>query len=305
MINKEIFYRMGGWSQLLFLSLLTILGLMIGIVLISITSLAFAQEDGIAALSQSISFLKTAQVVQTVSIFIIPAFIFAYLFKNDPMSFLRINIAPGYKFVLLALTLIVAVQPILQLTSYYNQQISFPESLSTIENWMREKEDGVKKIIEMFLADKSISGILTNLFIIAVLAGIAEELFFRGCLQQIIKKIVSNKHIAIWITAIIFSTIHFQFYGFFPRMIAGALLGYLFLWTGNLWIPIIAHTIHNAINLILSQIYFGTPQYDNMEYMGIEDHKWLALVSVIVCCAIIYIFVKRGRQIQNTNTSLS
>lgn len=301
MINREIFYRMGGWSQLLFFCLFTILGLTIGIVIISIAITILASKEGAAELSQSIVFLKTSQTIQAISVFLIPAFIFAFVFENKPKSFLKINNSPNYTSVLLTIGLFIAIQPALQLISYYNQQIVLPESLSNVEEWMTHNEETAKGIIEMFLADKSVVGIITNLLIIAFLAGIVEEVFFRGCLQQIIKKIVSNKHTAIWITAIVFSAIHFQFYGFFPRLIAGALLGYLFIWSGNLWIPIIAHIVHNSINLIISQIYFGTPQYDEMECMGIENHPWLALISVVACSAIIYIFVTKKCQTQNNN----
>ena len=79
------------------------------------------------------------------------------------------------------------------------------------------------------------------------MAGLAEEILFMGALLSIIRKKATNPHLAIWIVAIIFSAIHFQFYGFIPRMLLGAFLGYLLYWSKSIWIPVFAHFLHNAI----------------------------------------------------------
>ena len=96
---------------------------------------------------------------------------------------------------------------------------------------------------------------LFNLLIIAIIPALGEELFFRGYLQQTITKWTISPHIGIIITAVLFSAIHFQFYGLIPRFILGVLLGYIFLWSNNLWLPIIAHFVNNAQVLIISFVF--------------------------------------------------
>ena len=98
----------------------------------------------------------------------------------------------------------------------------------------------------------SVSDLLINLVIIGLIAAIAEEIFFRGILQQIFKEWSKSIHSSVLITAFLFSAIHMQFSGFLPRFILGILLGYMYYWTKTIWIPIIIHFINNGIIVILS-----------------------------------------------------
>jgi membrane protease YdiL (CAAX protease family) len=81
---------------------------------------------------------------------------------------------------------------------------------------------------------------------IAVLPAVGEELLFRGVIQKLFSKITRSHHWGIWISAILFSALHLQFYGFIPRLLLGAMFGYLLVWSGSLWLPILAHFINNA-----------------------------------------------------------
>jgi membrane protease YdiL (CAAX protease family) len=96
---------------------------------------------------------------------------------------------------------------------------------------------------------------ILSVIIIAIIPGIGEELLFRGFLQNIFRKIIQNDHVAVWLAAFFFSFIHFQFYGFIPRFLLGALFGYLYLWSGNLIIPITAHFLNNFVSLFSLYIY--------------------------------------------------
>ncbi|MFT3993361.1 MAG: CPBP family intramembrane metalloprotease [Dysgonomonas sp.] len=293
MINKTIFQGMGSWSRLFFFLFFLLLGIIIALFIVSLITIPFASEVGTGGLSQNIPFLKITQVVQSIGLFIVPVILYTYFFEENYQSFLKTKFNSSYSELLIIVILTIAIQPIIQLVAYYNNLMNLPESMGAIEKWMRASEDSVKKIIELFIADKSIGSYASNILIIAVLAGISEELFFRAGLQQIINRIVRNKNIAVWITAIIFSAIHFQFYGFIPRLLLGALLGYLFIWSKNIWIPILVHILHNAINIIIPQIYFGSPKYEMMETMGIENHMWLAAISLIISVILITTYKKK------------
>jgi membrane protease YdiL (CAAX protease family) len=130
----------------------------------------------------------------------------------------------------------------------------FPDWLSGVEKWMEEKEDYANGIINQALFAPSFATMILNLFIIAILPAVGEEFFFRGVLQKILIKLFKSGHVGIWVTAFIFSAIHFQFFGFVPRFILGLIFGYLFFWSGTLWLPVISHFINNAVPVIMAYI---------------------------------------------------
>lgn len=295
MFNKNVMGNLGTGSQLFFLFFTSFAGLIGCLFLVA----ALGNIIDISAVDQDkwLLFQRLSQFLSTVCIFILPALLCTYMFYSNPKQNLKLEKSPSLTTGCLILLLVIAIQPIVALMSEWNKEL-IPESMT----WIHEIEKSASLIIEKFIADKTIIGIASNLFIIAILAGIGEELFFRGCMQQMIGKIAKNDHLAIWITAIIFSTIHFQFYGFFPRILLGALLGYLFVWSRNLWVPIIAHTLHNALNVAAMQYYYGTPQYDNLENINVADYWWLVLISIPITGYILYALYRSTKKTIRDNT---
>jgi membrane protease YdiL (CAAX protease family) len=125
-----------------------------------------------------------------------------------------------------------------------------PDFLAPVETWMKEKEESATRLTELFLSENNLLSLLANLLVIAATAAIGEEMFFRGALQRIIGKWSKNPHLIIWSVAILFSAFHLQFYGFLPRMLLGAFFGYLVYWSKNIWLPIFAHFMNNALAVI-------------------------------------------------------
>lgn len=137
----------------------------------------------------------------------------------------------------------------------WNENIQLPEFMAGFEKLAREMEDSLKETTEMFTTFDSFGTFLLAFVVVAILPGIGEELLFRGLLQNSLHRWSKNAHVAIWVSAFLFSAIHMQFYGLFPRMILGALFGYLYVWSGNLWYPIIAHIANNGFALIVAYMY--------------------------------------------------
>ena len=115
---------------------------------------------------------------------------------------------------------------------------------------MRQWEELAEQLTQTLLSSDRIDILLANLFVVAILAALTEECFFRGTLQRILSRFHAKPHVVIWTAAILFSAFHLQFYGFFPRMLLGAYFGYLLLWSRSIWLPIFAHFINNAIAVI-------------------------------------------------------
>jgi membrane protease YdiL (CAAX protease family) len=134
-----------------------------------------------------------------------------------------------------------------------------------------------------------VGGLLVGMFVIAVLPAVGEELVFRGIVQRRLYTLVRNPHVAIWTAALAFSAIHVQFFGFFPRLLLGALFGYLYYWSGNLWYPIFAHFVNNGFTLLM--LYLHQQGSVEMDIESIETVSWsVALISLVSSGALLYFF---------------
>lgn len=189
---------------------------------------------------------------------------------------------------LLGVTAIIAMAPITQ----WNMHVHFPEWLGGFEDWARKLEDkGI--VLTKFMTDfDSPLEFVLGLFIIAVLPAIGEEFVFRGLIQHELWRGSRNIHVAIWLSAILFSAFHFQFFGFFPRVFLGALFGYLYYWSGNLLIPMIAHFFNNAFSLTMLYLY-----NEGVSKVDIDDNTSIPVSLVAVCVVItvglLYFFRKQ------------
>ena len=204
---------------------------------------------------KDINLLKAMQVVLTTILFILPATIFCRFMRDERSTFLNMGATPHFYYILTAAATILFALPAVSGLESWNQLIHLPASMSSLENWMRLKETEAEKITLMFFEDKSIGGLVINLLVMAFMAALSEEIFFRGLLQQMLIKNKVNVHIAIVITAILFSAFHLQFFGFVPRMFLGIVLGYLYYITQNLWVSIIAHFCNNAFAVVAMHFY--------------------------------------------------
>lgn len=293
-MNRELFKGMGAWSEVLFLGFFAFIGYVTAVIVVTIASVLMSQDMH----TPSVAFMRVSQIIAAMGVFLLPAIVFSYLFRDKPSQFLKVGNSVSPFIVGLALLLVIVVQPVVNVVGQLNEQMVFPEFLASVEDWMRANEQAAKSSVNLFFVDRSIKSFLLNIFVIAILAGIVEELFFRGCLQQIFGKIFANTHVAIWLTAFTFSAIHLQFYGFLPRLLLGAILGYLFVWSGSIWLPILAHVLNNAIIVTFMQLYLGTPQYDDIQNIGGENYIWVSILSLIGTYLVLFVIYRRNRKIK-------
>lgn len=198
-----------------------------------------------AGLGTNVAALKIIQAGSSIGMFVLPALLLRPLERRRSTYLNHTAPVPASLwFIVLALMFFAA--PIIEMSIKVNEAMRLPSGLAGVEAWMQEQEQRMEELTHLFLADTRYTGLLINLLVIAVLPAIGEEFLFRGCLQGILARWFSNPHVAIWVCAIIFSAIHMQFYGFLPRMLLGALFGYLLFWGKNIWLPIFAHFLNNA-----------------------------------------------------------
>jgi membrane protease YdiL (CAAX protease family) len=262
----------------------------------------------------SVNSLKWIQLIQVTGLFLLPPLLMAYLWSSKPIEWLQLRTSNNngklkIRTIFYAIAIMLLALPAINLNSHWNQQIDLPTSLGPIETWMKNKEATLTQLTQMFLNVDTIGGLIVNLLLMALLPALAEELTFRGILQRLIGKKQEDKgivpHMAIWVTAIVFSAIHMQFYGFIPRMLMGALFGYMMVWSGTIWIPMLMHFLNNAAAVILYYIsnHAGWDM-DKVDAIGTNNTLWLGIVSVVLTIVGIYMF-RRSTTIRSASSRIS
>jgi membrane protease YdiL (CAAX protease family) len=269
--DKQRHFKLYNESPLyqLFVSLLIIMGvgITLSIILILAGTMIFGSdltvlEKSTEALRNSdVGFLKYILIIQDISLFLVPSIIILVMMKPGSSTGLSELKIPHLKETGLVIILALCILPVTSFTEQINAGMHLPEWLSGVEKWMVEKEDHANNIINQVMVSPAFGTMILNLFIIAILPALAEEILFRGVLQKILYNLFKSGHVAIWVTAFIFSTIHFQFFGFIPRFILGLVFGYLFFWSGTLWLPVISHFVNNAVPVVVAYIQ-GMEKFD-------------------------------------------
>mgnify|MGYP001024600752 FL=1 len=194
--------------------------------------------------SDAIAAVRISAISQDLFAFVLPAAVVAVLSSRLPAGFLKIRHAPcGIGTVIAVCTLICSI-PLINSIVMWNESITLPES---IHQYFAAMEHNAGHATAMMLGGDSVADLIIGILIVGIMAGISEELFFRGAMQGLFMSRPMNPHAAIWITAIIFSAFHMQFFGFVPRLLLGAFFGYTVYWTGSLWTAIIAHVANNSM----------------------------------------------------------
>lgn len=193
---------------------------------------------------------KFFQSVEGIGFFMVPAIVLGYAFSGNGFSHLKLNKTPKGKSVLWVLIIAISSIPVVNFIAGLNSMIKFPQSMAGIQQYIDQTSKTYETITESFMKGNSFMGLLENLLVIALIPALAEEFLFRGVFQRIFINWTRNPHWGIIITSFIFSVIHLEFYGFFPRWLLGILFGYMLLWSGSIWLPIIAHFLNNGIAVV-------------------------------------------------------
>jgi len=250
---------------------------------------------------ESIRLLKYFQVVQSIGLFIVPPFVLAWLFHGKIAEYLYLKRNATSASIFLVAVLVIFALPLINFIGEWNTRMEFPEFLAGLERWMKNAEDNAAELTEAFLKVEGTSGLLLNLFMIAVLPAIGEELLFRGVIQRIFTNWTRSHHWGIWISAILFSALHIQFYGFVPRMLLGVLFGYLLVWSGSMWLPVAAHFFNNAFAVVAMYLTDKNIINTGLEEIGATSDSYYAAILSLVLVFLLMFLIKRenrGNELQ-------
>ena len=248
--------------------------------------------------SQTTTSLKWLQFMQTVATFLLPSILGAWIWSEEhkPFTWLRLTSTTHWSHYLLAVGIMLCAVPGINLLADLNSRIVLPESLDFIEQILKRQEEAAAALTERFLQADNGWVLLINIGLMALLPALAEEVSFRGTLQQILAQgnLKGQIHIAIWATAFIFSAIHMQFYGFVPRMLMGAMFGYIFVWTGTLWVPILMHFTNNGLAVMAYYLIGENEESKNIaDTFGAGDTWWVGVISIVITSLGLLIFYRR------------
>lgn len=232
--------------------------------------------------------LLASSVLQNLIGFCGTALLASIFITTRPLRMLGLRTAPSGRALLGALLLFAAGLPLLNQVTWWNTQFHLPASLHSLEEMMRQMEEAASSATSTMLSTTSVTGLLVNVLVIGVLTGFSEELCFRGALQRVIASGTgARRHVAVWTAAVIFSVLHFQFFGFLPRVLLGAFFGYLLLWTGSIYVPAFAHALNNSLYVLLHWLQLRGSAPENVDSLGVSTHGFPALACVSLALVIL------------------
>ena len=233
-----------------------------------------------------LTMLPTEQVLA----FIVPAIAAMAIFYRRPLHVMCLDRAPQWTAILVVVAFYIVSLPAMNWLVDLNASMSLPEGLSKLEQLLRSLEDSAADATLQLLDITSIGQLIATVAVVGFMAGLSEEIVFRGAMLRTMQDSRLGTHAVVWIVAIVFSAIHLQFYGFLPRMILGLWLGYLLVWTRSLWVPIIAHTLNNSTVVVLSYLANqGVVEENFGDKLGLPADgafPWLPLVSAALSIAL-------------------
>ena len=241
-------------------------------------------------------YLKSMQTFLELSIFMIPALIFAYKNSQNINNYWGIKQKQGGITILSVIVLYIVAMPLVFWLVNINESIKFPESMQTLENALKSLQDSTKEMTEKFLNVSTIGGLLGNIFVMAIVPAVSEEMLFRGCIQKTLTDKMRNKFLAIIISSFIFSAAHLDFYGLIPRFILSIILGYVFYYTGDILMSMLLHFINNSIAVISGYIQFNFNNGVEPETMFSTPPTWMIVSSVVLTVAMFIILGRNRKQ---------
>jgi uncharacterized protein len=302
-------FTLFGKSPLLQLSVTILIIMTVGMILFSLlfilgsfvagVDIGKISGDSLANMGEeNLNFFRYLMIIQEIAILLVPALMVRNLMLHGNQKSLKDCSVPPVNEIFFVLVLAFCLFPITGITGEINGEMKLPEWLAGVEKWIISKEEEANGLINLLATSETLGLMFLNVLIIAVLPAISEELLFRGVLQRIFYGFFRSPHTAIWATSFLFSFIHLQFYGFVPRLILGLSFGYLYYWSGSLWLPMLAHFVNNAVPVVIGH-------YQGWENTGTDIALWKEIIMLPVPVTIAVMILLHFRNKFKTNTVLN
>lgn len=284
-MNFPIIKKTNKLERIFILAALLILGLIIGSVIGVIYPIVTGQDV------MSLNSLRFMQISSQIFTFVLPPILYAMLIKENPKESLGIKNV-SYHWFIIGFVMMYAILPLNNVFAEWNAGLKLPESMSRIEELIKEMYESSAVVLEKLVNVNTFGGFVINLIMIAGLAALGEELLFRSIIQTSLIKTCKNAHVGIIIASAIFSFIHFDFYAFIPRLVLGLLLGYMFYYSRSIWVSMFMHFVNNATAVVI--YYLNNIGVTNVDVETFGQTQLLPLlISVALMVILFRLAIKR------------
>ena len=287
-MNFPIIKKTSRLERIFILAALVVIGLIVG----SVIGLLYAIISGNDIMS--LNSLRFMQISSQIFTFVLPPILYAMLVKERPFKSLGFS-KSTILWLILGVAMMYTILPLNSIFTEWNANIKFPESLAAFEKLMQDLQVRATEVMEKFVNVDTIGGLIINLFMIAGLAALGEELLFRSVIQTSLIKICKNAHVGIFIASAIFSLFHMEFYGLLPRLVLGLLMGYMYYYSRSIWIPMAMHFANNGTIVFLYYLNnIGAINID-VESFG-ETNIFVLILSIIAMVALFWFTIKLNKK---------
>lgn len=223
----------------------------------------------------------SVSVIQGLLAFVFPTLLTWILTSSEPAVSIGLREQVSGRLWLWIISLYIIAYPALCQTVFWNEHMSLPDSMAGLEATWRKWEEAGAKTTNEILSVSSIGAMIVNVLIVGLFTGFAEEMFFRAGFQKLMIQSGMHPGIAIWIAALIFSAVHMQFFGFVPRLLLGAMFGYVYYRTGSIWASALLHGINNSIVVVstwLAALGIISENVDDI-FINASGFPWIFVAS--------------------------
>ena len=242
--------------------------------------------------------MKIAQGLSSIMMFVVPPIVYYYITRKEnqmqELGFRSVS-EPWLFYIIIGVVLMFVSLPVTNQLGTWNEGFRLGGVFEKLGELMATLEEQAATVTEQMLTVDTFGGLMFNLLIIALIPAVGEELTFRGVLQQSLTRGLKNPHVAIILSAAIFSFIHFQFLGFLPRMFLGILLGYMFYVSGSLWTSILMHFVNNGTAVVVYYLNHKGVLNVDVDHFGAMDSLWMVALSALVTIGLIVWAWKKSR----------
>ena len=294
---KKYFLELGFWGRLFVFVTLAAFLLVFSAIVGDIVAFYVFGKDAMVRMDAPV--VQLLQTFLAVGLFLLPPVLMTWLCCDGRLGDnLMVSRRPRLLQLLVCVAAIVAASPLVTWLEDVNLQMSLPESMSSIETWMREREASAAKVVEKLTASPDPWNFAANLFVLAFLPGLCEEIFFRVGVQTRLfdDKTRIRGYWAVALTAVLFSAFHLQFFGFLPRLALGVVLGIFLLLTGNVWYSVSAHFVNNMV--VVTSAYLTARGVEMVQPQWIGTW-WAALISALATAGLVAVLYKLEKKSKN------
>jgi membrane protease YdiL (CAAX protease family) len=246
------------------------------------------------------AFTNAARWIQLVAagcMFLIPAVVFARIVNRKPLQHLGFSTVLSLNQIILIVVLAFAAMALSGALGTLNEMIPISAKW---EAKFKKAEEMYNQQVLIMAKMNDWKDYIFALVVIALAPAIFEEVLFRGTLQKLLIHWFGNTKakaiLAIVVTSIVFSVVHFSFYGFLARAGLGIVLGLIFYYSRNIWLSILLHFINNGI--AVTALFVLSRNGKNPEAALKENFPWwYGIIALGIVVTVFVSFKKESEQI--------